>query len=383
MKALKKKFFVPTVAGIMTLGMMVIPAQARPVPVASINDVGFNTFTEAIQVANQYPGCTVEVLSDASYSTTMLTFADVTINLNGYTVTRTNSEARWYIGGAEEPEDLGGEAPETLPVIVINGGEGGKIIDADDAEGEISTPHIAVQYADITINDVDIINKTYDEDSSAFCIRDAAKATLNNCNLEGWAGLKIYREVGTGASELTVNGGSIVSKVGADTAYKSSAILAHPDVFYDTTVLLNGVTISSENSAAIALAPRCFVTIKDCNLTGTSGIYFTAGSLDIENTVITATGEYSEEAPCGESQDPAYTEDSYDGSGIQIISENVYDEPIEIKISDDSTITSTNGYAIRELGGLDGNGTSLVELQADGAKLEGALGDLALQASAE
>ena len=380
---MKKRFFAPVLAGIMALGMMALPAQAKPEPVASINGVGFNTFSEAIQVANQYPGCTVEVLKDASYGTTMLTFADVTINLNGYTITRTNSEARWYVGGAEEPEDLGGEVPEILPQIVINGGEGGKIEDADDAEGEISTPHIAVQYAEITINDVDIINKTYDEDSSALCIRDAAKATLNNCNLEGWAGLKIYREYGTGTSDLTINGGSIVSKVGADTTYKSSAILGHSDVHYDTNVTINGVTISSENSAAIALTPRCYVTIKDSTLTGTSGIYFTAGSLDIQNSVITATGEFNEEAPYGEDQDAAYTENSYDGSGIQIISDNLFDEPIQITVSDDSTITSANGYAIRELGGLDGNGTSLVELQAEGADLSGAQGDIALLPSAE
>lgn len=371
-----KKRFLAAMAGMMALGMLVLPAQAKPIPMASVNGVDFNTLTEAIQVANQYPGSTVEILSDATYGSTMLTFEDVTINLNGYTITRTNSEARWYIGGAEEPEDLGSEAPETLPVVVINGGDGSTITDADDAEGEISTPHIAVQYADITINDVDIINKTYDEDSSAFCIRDSATATLNNCNLEGWAGLKIYREYGTGTSYLTVNGGSIVSKVSADTTYKSSAVLGHSGVNYDTYVTFDGVTISSENSAAIALTPRCYVTIKDCTLTGTSGIYFTAGSLDIQNSEITATGEFLETPPHGKDQDGAYTVDSYDGSGIQIISDNKFNEPIEITISDDSTITSANGYAIREIGGKDGTGESLVELETGNAELNGALGDV-------
>ncbi len=380
---MKKKYFASSMAGMVALAIMAVPAMAKPVPMASVNGVEFNTLTEAIQVANQYPGSTIELLSDATYDSTMLTFADVTINMNGYTITRTNSEARWLVGGIEEPEDLGGEAPETLPVIVINGGDGSTITDADDAEGEISTPQLCAQYADITINEVDIINKTYDEDSSAFCLRDAATATLNDCNLEGWAGLKIYREYGTGTSNLTINGGSIVSKVGADTTYKASAILGHSDVHYDTNVTISGVTISSENSAAIALTPRCYVTIEDSTLTGTTGIYFTAGSLDIKNSVITATGEFVEEVPHEKDQDAAYTEDSYDGSGIQIISNNEFNETIPITISDDTTIISTNGYGIRELGGLDDSGVSLVDLQADGAEISGALGDIALLEAAE
>ena len=373
---MKKKSLLLAVSLCMALAGSYV--YAKPIPQASVNGVGFNTLSEAIQVANQYPGSTVDLLSDASYSTTMLTFADVTINLNGYTIYRKNSEARWYIGGAEEPEDLGSSAPEVLPKIVINGGDGGKIVDADDAEGEISTPHIAVQYADITINDVDIINKTTDEDSSAFCIRDAANATLNNCNLQGWAGLKIYREVGTGTSNLTVIGGSITSKVGADTTYKSSAVLGHSDVHYDTNILFDGVTISSENSAAIALTPRCYVTLKDCVLTGTSGVYFTAGSLDIQGTQIHATGEFREDAPFEKDQDGAYTEDSYDGSGIQVISDNLFNEPIEITISADSSIVSDHGYAIRELGGLDGTGESLVTVTDEGAELTGEQGEICL-----
>ena len=375
---MKKKILATAMAGIMAFGMMILPVQAKPIPMASVNGVEFNTLTEAFQVANQYPGSTIEILSDATYDSTMLTFEDVTINMNGHTITRTNSEARWLVGGIEEPDDLGGKAPKTLPKIVINGGNGSTITDADNARGEISTPHISVQYADITINEVNMINKMYDEDSSAFCIRDAANATLNNCNLEGWAALKIYRQYGTGTSNLTINGGTLVSKVGADTTYKASAILGHSDTHYDTNVMINGATIYSKNSAALALTPRCYVTIKDSTITGTSGIYFTAGSLNIQNSVITATGAFVEAPPHDKDQDGAYTVNSYDGSAIQIISNNIFNDRIPVTISDDCKIISTNGYAIREIGGKDGSGVSLVDLKAGNAEISGALGTIAI-----
>ena len=192
--------------------------SGRPIPMASVNGVNFNTLTEAIQVANQYPGSVIDILSNATYGTSMLTFTDVTINLNGYTITRTNSEARWMVGGIEEPDALGGNPPEKLPVVVINGS--GTITDAVDATGAISTPLITAQYADITINNVTMLNRMFDDDASAFCLRDAANATLNNCDLTCCSGIKVFREYGTGTSRLTINGGTITSMCTPDAPWK-------------------------------------------------------------------------------------------------------------------------------------------------------------------
>lgn len=381
---MRKRYFAAPTAGAIALFMMAIPAMAKPVPMASVNGVDFNTLTEAIQVANQYPGSVIEILSDATYGTSMLTFEDVTINMNGYTITRTNSEARWMVGGIEEPEDLGGEAPETLPVVVINGGEGSLITDAEDAEGEISTPLITAQYADITINNVTMINTMIDDDASAFCLRDAANATLNDCDLSCCCGIKVYREYGTGTSSLTINGGTITSECTEDAVWKGSAVLAEVGINYDVNIEINGAVLTSTNTAALVLSPECHTTITDSTLTGYTGIYYKAGELTIENSTIEATGEFVEEPTSDKEANTTSAEGIYfDGSGILVDSNNKFNETLPITISGDSSVTSANGYGIREIGGVDGNGTSLVELQADGIEIGGAKGDISLLNAAE
>lgn len=382
---MKKKYFASSMAGMFALAIMAVPAMAKPVPMASVNGVEFNTLTEAIQVANQYPGSTIEILSDATYGTTMLTFEDVTINMNGYTITRTNSEARWMVGGIEEPEDLGGEAPETLPVVVINGGEEGSLItDAEDVEGEISTPLITAQYADITINNVTMVNTMIDDDASAFCLRDAASATLNDCDLSCCCGIKVYREYGTGTSSLTINGGTITSECTEDAVWKGSAVLAEIGINYDVNIEINDAVLTSTNTAALVLSPECHTTIKDSTLSGATGIYYKAGELNIENSVIEGTGEYVESPATGKEVNTTISEEvCFDGSGILVDSDNKFGETLPITISDDSTVSSANGYGIREIGGVDGTGVSLVDLQADGAEISGALGDIALLEAAE
>lgn len=358
--------------------------MAKPIPMASVNGVEFNTLTEAIQVANQYPGSTIEILSDATYGTAMLTFEDVTINMNGYTITRTNTEARWMVGGIEEPDALGGAAPEKLPVVVINGGdEGSTIIDAEDATGAISTPLITAQYADITINNVTMTNRMFNDDASVFCLRDAATAVLNDCDLTSCCGIKIYREYGTDTSSLTINGGSVTSECTADAPWKGSAVFAEIGINYDVNIAINGAAITSSNTAALTLSPECHVTIKDSTLKGTTGIYYKAGEVSIENSVIEGVGEFVETPPTGKEINTAYEASVFDGSGIQIDSDNKFNKTLPISISADSTVSSANGYGIREVGGVDGTGTSLVELQADGAEVYGAVGDIELLGAAE
>lgn len=322
-------------------------------------------------MANQYPGSTIEILSDATYGTTMLTFVDLTVNLNGYTIARTDTTARWFVGGIEQPETTGGAAPETLPVVVINGGEnGGAIKDADGASGDISTPLITAQYADITFSNVTMVNNMFNDDASAFCLRNGANATLNDCDLSSCCGIKIFNDVGDTASSLMVNGGSVTSMCTLDEAlWKGSAIFAELGCQYEVTISLNNVALSATKTAALTLSPRCHVTIKDSTLTGYTGIYAKAADVVIENSTITATGK---------DINTAFAPGCFDGSGILIDSDNKFVEPVQIALSADTTVTSANGYGIREVGGLDGTGVSAAQIDNAGAQLSGALGDVAL-----
>lgn len=359
------------------LAMMIFPATAfaRPIPVAAIGDANFNTLIEAVQVANQYPGSTIELLSDATYNTTMLSFGDLTVNMNGYSIYRLDTAARWFVGGIEEPEDIGGTAPDTLPVVVINGGENGSTIaDAEDADGDISTPLITVQYANITINNVTMLNRMFNDDASAFCVRDGAVATLNNCDLTSCCGIKIFREVGTAPSTLNVNGGSVTGMCTADSPWQGSAIMAESSCLYPVNINLDGVRVTSENTAALLMSPYCNAVVKDSALTGATAVYFKSGSLTIENSTVESTGVFMEAPTTGPDINTAFTP-VFDGSGIQIDSDNKYGDPLPVALSG-TTVVSANGYGIREIGGKDG--ASLVELDLGDAQVSGAMGDVSL-----
>jgi hypothetical protein len=357
---------------------MTVFAQ-RPIPVASIGGATFNTLIEAVQVANQYPDSTIELLSDASFDTTLLTFVNLTLNMNGFNINRLNTAARWFVGGIEEPEDIGGTVPAVLPRIVINGGRNGTAIkDVDGAAGDISTPLITVQYADITINNVTMINTMINDDASAFCLRDGAIATLNNCYLSGASGIKIFREVGTAISTLTVNdGGHVISECTTDSPWQGSAILAEVFCQYDVNININDAVISSANTAALVLSPKCKTVIKNSTLTGATGVYFKAGSLTIENSRIEGVGGFVE-APltAKEANTTTTTTPVFDGSGIQIDSDNKFGEPLPVILSSKTIVSSAKGYGIREIGGLQGVGQ--VQLQIEGASVRGVLGDIVL-----
>lgn len=108
--------------------------------------------------------------------------------------------------------------------------------------------------------------------------------------------------------------------------------------------------------------------ITDSKLDGYSAIYIKSGDLKLNGTTVDATGDYIGEPKEGKDVSLEFDTQVFDGSGIDINSDSTYTDTIPVTLSDDTVINSENGFGIRELGGKDGAGTSLVDLQSGKAE---------------
>lgn len=153
---------------------------------------------------------------------------------------------------------------------------------------------------------------------------------------------------------------------------------------YDVYIDINNATLTSTNTAALVLSPECHTTIRNSTLRGHTGIYYKAGELAIEDCTIEATGTFAENPISEKTANTTQGSGIYfDGSGILVDSNNKFNKTLPITISGNSSVTSANGFGIREIGGREGSGVSMVELSMDNIPITGPKGDVALLTPAQ
>ena len=108
----------------------------------------------------------------------------------------------------------------------------------------------------------------------------------------------------------------------------------------------DGAVVSGGKTTALYLAGNGITNIDKATVSGPSGIIIKAGELNLNGAQLTATGGY-------EAANPSDTGAASTGAGIQIESyEPPYQGDITLNIAD-STVSSTNGYAMQEYGKAD------------------------------
>ena len=156
-------------------------------------------------------------------------------------------------------------------------------------------------------------------------------------------------EEGTDKNVSNIQIGGTLTSASSEALYINGDIQGGPNITVTGTI--NG------NDAGIYQAGSSVITINNGKISGKSGIVTKAGTLNLKNATINATGEYAEGTVKNNTFDPT-------GAGIQIESNKPPYQGSVILNIEDSKITSANGDAIQEYG--DGNEQVLKEINLKG-----------------
>jgi len=148
--------------------------------------------------------------------------------------------------------------------------------------------------------------------------------------------------VGNGA-DATINGGTITTQVGGFAPITGNGTVSGTTNNGGTKITITGGTIISPDnySCAIYHPQDGVLTINGGTITGYNGVEMKAGDLTVIAGTITGTGAFVATPP------PTGNGSTNTGDAILIYSRAGYTGDLTVNISG-GTITSTNGYALRE-----------------------------------
>ena len=139
------------------------------------------------------------------------------------------------------------------------------------------------------------------------------------------------------SGHLILNGGTYTANLSNDAMiYVNGTIQGENCV----TIDISDATLNSTDDT-FYLAGNSITSVTDSIINGYTGIYMKAGTVNLENTVINATGAYAEPVPNGNGA-------SSTGDGIIMDSKQGYNGNMILNLGQGVKITSTNAYAVRE-----------------------------------
>lgn len=262
--------------------------------VAVVNDTAYSTLASAVAAAKD--GGTIDLLKNASEYLWLKNGEDVTLNLNGYTLSSENYPV--YVKHGKLTVNGPGIIKETSPdygAILIKG----------------STNQSDENYSIVTVN--------------------------KNVTLEGWSPIFVDQNSAK-AYGVTVNLNSVTLNAKNDTSNALGAGIYVNGQITDATnapvINLDSTTITSTGHG-MYLAGCADTTVNNCNITGNqTGIEIRAGKLAINGASVTGNGTPTEITPNGNGSTAV-------GAGIAVM-QHTTKLPITVDISD-GTISGYTG----------------------------------------
>lgn len=248
---------------------------------------------------------------------------EVTLEMNGYTIDSTNGATAEIAGHQKSYAFIvkGG-------IFTINGE--GKFTTAKDTSYK---NNILNDAGTLYINNV-TLEGNYCVDTNLRGSTEIAETTMTGCTLTspvacttGWS----YATVNIDNSDLTATWYAVAGNGTAESA---------------TLNITNGSELTSTSGSAIYMPGTKKLNITDSTVTGLTAIEAVAGEISIENSTISATGDYKDLATLeAKTGDGTYTE----GSAIFLRSHEGYADGSELTLTVDnkSTISSANAHGIR------------------------------------
>ena len=159
---------------------------------------------------------------------------------------------------------------------------------------------------------------------------------------------------------LAINGGTYKGLSLADTNGKMHYIssVQTNGTALNTVVSIENATLSNPDDIALYGAGPGTYTISDSIITGATGVYIKAGTVEITDSTIKGLGAFAVPQPNGNGADST-------GDAITLDAKNGYKGNISLTVSG-STVTSTNGYAVQECSTDHIAGTATVGLTLAG-----------------
>lgn len=197
-------------------------------------------------------------------------------------------------------------------------------------------------------------------DYGRIVVRDGGSLVVNgdaNSTFTGTIGIN------TNNTSLTINGGNYV-------ALLDDANISVNGTKSGITIVVKDANLTATAGQNFYLAGGATTTITNTTMTADTGIYMKAGSLVINSSTITATGNYHDPVPNGNGSDNT-------GDAIILDSKVGYQGNMSVTVSSDSTISSANAYAIREAY-TDAVVSATVAINLNSATLTGAKGEVFL-----
>lgn len=270
-----KKILAGILSAAMVLGTMVFPAFAEDTEnVAEISGKGYASLAEAVGAANG--GDTVKVLSDVILSDQVVINNNITLDLNGHTVT-----SNYAI--QETPK--GASIPLNYAFVFVNGGT---ITDSAEEKGALiatAARAINVKGDRFYVKDV-TVKCTSNIPSGNAVIGTNNSLTMTNSAIIGeFAGSYTVSSFGAAAEDYIIENSKIVGT--SFGIYRNGNSGTFKMTVKDSDVTANGAAAYISNTDKY---PKHNVTFINTKLSGGTGIEAKFSNIDLENCTITASG---------------------------------------------------------------------------------------------
>jgi hypothetical protein len=298
----------------------------QPAVLNTTKSLGYCTLAEAVAGANPAGGDNLQLMADITIPTTVNVDKALTLDLNGKVATYSqtdNSYALTVNGTGAALTVVDGITPSTGKILVVDA----------DADTTTEGRGISVINGSLTLN-----SGTIQAPYAGVYVRPGTSMVMNGGTIGGTVDpLYGIAVLGTGSS-LDINGGVIEATYFAVTGNGAAG-------FGDTTITIDGGSLTSSTAAAIYHPQDGNITITAGTISGVNGIEMKAGNLSVTGGTILGTGAFADPLP----NDNGSTET---GDAILLNGRDAYTGDITVNITG-GIITSTNAYALRDYKAAD------------------------------
>jgi len=287
-------------------------------------NLGYCSLASAVAAATA--GDTIQLQADIAIPATVTVDKTLTLDLNGKTATYSttdNSYALVVNGTGAALTVVDGISPSTGKILVVDA----------DVDGVTEGRGIGILSGSLILE-----SGTIQAPYAGVYVRPGTSMVMNGGTIGGSVdplyGIAI---LGTGSS-LDINAGTIEATYFAVTGNGSAG-------FGDTTITIDGGSLTSTTAAAIYHPQDGNMTITGGTISGINGIEMKAGNLVVTGGTILGTGAYAD--PVANDNGSVET-----GDAILLNGRDAYTGDITVNISG-GIITSTNAYALREYKAAD------------------------------
>ena len=260
---------------------------------AQIGSTGYGSLADALSAANS--GDTITMLADSTESYDFLIEKNVTIDLNGKTVTMNSTLFAYSIAVTEGAEltiaDSVGSGKLVLKTSIGIYAAGGSVVLNGGTIENAAGNAISSCGGKVTVNG-GAINVTKADSYGIYAFNQKnPEVTINDGSIVSAGYGVAFADCG---GKFTMMGGSITAD--------AFALSTNGSVKNSTEMKINGGTLSSSTIAVYL--PSGMLSITDGTITGATGLYMKSGTLTISGGSISGTGAKADYKYMGNGADP-------------------------------------------------------------------------------